>query len=101
MDMGKETSDLHSVPGCGKSAFIMTWSFEHVLACPLPCRRLIPRAVRLVQMSNFRNQGVIRIRVREHRADREQDCTYRLISTMTKYSRLGSLPFEMVSAGDH
>jgi hypothetical protein len=42
-----------------------------VLASPFASRRLVPGAVRLVDMRDLGNQRVIRVGVCEHRADRE------------------------------
>ena len=46
---------------------------KNVLSRPFPCSRFISRTVRLVGVSNLWNQRIIGIRVRQHRADREQD----------------------------
>lgn len=43
---------------------------DSVLPRPLPRRRLIPGPVGFVEMRNFRNQRIIGIRIREHRANR-------------------------------
>jgi len=47
-----------------------------VLPCPLPGGSLIPWPVRLVHMSNFRNERVIGVRVGQHGADREKYFRY-------------------------
>lgn len=44
-----------------------------VLASPLPSCSLISRAVGLVDVCDFRNEGIIRIRVCQHGADRQED----------------------------
>ena len=46
----------------------------HLLPCPLSCSRLIPCSICLVQVCNVRNERVIGVRVRQHRANREEDC---------------------------
>ena len=48
-------------------------SLHSVLARPLPRRRLVPRPVRLVQVRDVGHERVVRVRVREQRADGEQD----------------------------
>jgi len=45
-----------------------------ILPGPFTGRRLVPGAVRLVDMCNLGNQRVIGVGVRQHRADGEQNC---------------------------
>ena len=40
--------------------------------CPLPCEFLVPSAVRLVDVRNLGHQRIVRVRIRQKRADRKQ-----------------------------
>lgn len=46
---------------------------NRILAGPLPGRRLVLGAIVLVDVSDLRNKRIVRVRVREHRADGQED----------------------------
>ena len=45
---------------------------NYALPCPLPSSRLIPGAIRLVQMRDVGNERVVGVGIRQHRADRKE-----------------------------
>lgn len=46
-----------------------TPDLDSIFAGPFPCRRLVSRAVGLVDMCDFGDERVVRVGVREHGAD--------------------------------
>lgn len=75
-----------------------------VLPGPLPSCGLVPRAVRLVYVGNLRDKRVVRVGVRQHRADGEENYektkkSVKLDHHMPK--EYNSIPLEIVNAGLH
>jgi hypothetical protein len=61
---------------------------DGVLAGPFSCRVFVTRAVWLVDVCDFRDERIIRIRVCEHGANGEQDCV-RLLVDNIQQCRIG------------
>lgn len=89
-----------------------------ILPRPLPSSSLVSSTIGLVDMSDFGNEWIIRVRVCQHRTDRQQYCPSSLVSkiptiiekktqkhvtvSIAVYDTINeSVPLEIVKAGDH
>lgn len=89
--VSRESERSHSVPGrsskdeedsCHQSRIDMKPQ-NYALPCPLPSSRLIPGAIRLVQMRDVGNERVVGVGIRQHRADRKEDCMIEFVKRST------------------
>ena len=76
MNFSPQHTSQHHLPARSTSEWlclVLSRASDGVLPRPLPRRRLVSGAVRLVDVCNFGDERVVRVGVGEHGADGEED----------------------------